>query len=352
MMDPASTRSLEEKAQRLRAARLSLVAGVLICAGKFAAVAITGSSAVLSDAMESIVNVAASTLMLGSIIVAAQPADRNHPYGHGKAEFVSAGIEGTLIAIAGLIILAYASYELWVGPTVQRIGLGLWVLGAVTLLNAALGSYLIRVGRQTRSLALEADGKHLMADVVTSVGVFVGLGAVMLTGWTILDPLIAIVVAFHIFYVGWKLFRQALGGLMDEADPATLERVASTLEAQRAPWWIDVHSLRVRRSGSEVLTDFHLAVPRFYDADQLHEIHDDLYPIMFEATGAPGEMIVHFDPCRPRQCSSCAMEDCPRRSAALVERHPLDMKSVTREDEMLDTGEPLTGSGAVQVGEP
>jgi len=346
MEGAAANRSVEEKAERLRAARLSLFAGILICGGKFAAVAVTGSSAVLSDAMESIVNIAASALMLASIVVASQPADRNHPYGHGKAEFVSAGIEGTLIAIAGLVILAYASYELWVGPEVQRIGIGLWILGFVTLLNAALGTYLIRVGRRTRSLALEADGRHLMADVVTSVGVFLGLGAVMLTGWTILDPLVAIAVALHIFYVGWRLFREALGGLMDEADPALLQQVAEALEAQREPWHVDIHSLRVRRSGPEVQTDFHMAVPRFYDADQLHDIHDDMYCIVFGATGAAGEMIVHFDPCRPRQCDSCAMEECPRRSAPMVERHPLDLQWVTREDEVLETGEPMTGSGA------
>jgi len=333
----------KQTAERLKAARLSLVAGFVLCGGKFLAFALTGSSAVLSDAMESIVNVVASGLMLTSIIIAAQPADRNHPYGHGKVEFVSAGVEGTLIAIAGLIILAQASYELWIGPEVHQIGLGLWLLGGVTVLNALLGTHLIRVGRRTRSLALEADGRHLMADVVTSIGVFVGLGAVALTGWMALDPLIAIALAAHIFYTGWKLFREALGGLMDEADPAMLEEVAGVLERERAPWLIDVHSLRMRRSGSAAYTDFHVALPRYFDADRLHDIHDDLFARVLDATGGSGEVIVHFDPCRPRQCTECAMPECPQRSADLEGRSPLSVLRVTRADEMLDTGTPVRG---------
>ncbi|MBW2712430.1 MAG: cation transporter, partial [Deltaproteobacteria bacterium] len=244
MSDPESPSSPELDKVRLRAARLSLVVGLLICLGKFLAFWITDSSAVLSDALESVVNIVASGLMLVSIIVAAQPADKNHPYGHGKVEFVSAGVEGTLIFIAGLLILAQAFHEIWVGPQVENVGAGLWLLAGVTLLNAWLGWHLIRVGRVTHSPALEADGHHLLTDVVTSLGVMVGLGLVALTGVMLLDPLTAIALAIYILYTGGKLFRGALGGLLDEADPAVLQRITNSLEENRKPWLIGAHSLR------------------------------------------------------------------------------------------------------------
>jgi len=329
--------------QRLRAARASLVFGVLIGIGKFVTFGVTGSSAVLSDAMESLVNIAASALMLTSVTVAALPADRNHPYGHGKIEFLSAGAEGALIAVAGLLIVGQACFELWVGPEVRQIGMGLWLLGGVTGCNAVLGLYLIRVGRRTHSVALEADGHHLLADVFTSVGVLVGLAAVWATGWMVIDPLIAIAVAVHVFYTGWRIVREAIGGLMDETDPEMLAKVAGELERQREPWLIDIHTLRLRRSGVDYYTDFHVAIPRYFDADRLHAIHDQLCDLINEATGrgSRGDVIVHFDPCRSRQCEECAVMSCALRQRPFVQRNVLTVARVTREDEILDTGQPV-----------
>ncbi len=344
MSDSKSPSFSERNVIRQRAARLSLVVGLLICFGKFLAFWITDSSAVLSDALESIVNVVASGLMLISILVAAQPADENHPYGHGKVEFVSAGVEGTLIFLAGLLILGQAFHEIWVGPQVKHIGTGLWLVAGVTLLNAWLGWHLIRVGRSTHSPALEADGRHLLTDVVTSVGVMLGLGLVALTGLMILDPLTAIVLAMYILYTGGKLFREALGGLLDEADPALLQCITDTLEENREPWFIGAHSLRVRRSGSHYHTDLHVEVPRYLDADRLHDIHDQVSNQICEATGSSAEAIVHFDPCRPRQCHRCAMDPCPKRQFPLERRDPLSFSEVTREDENLETGAPVNTS--------
>jgi cation diffusion facilitator family transporter len=333
------------RALRTRAARLALASGVLICAGKFAAFGITGSSAVLSDAAESIVNVAAAALLLYSIALAALPADRNHPYGHGKVEFFSVGVEGTLIVIAGLLVLAEALHALWTGPEVRRVGTGLWILASVTVLNGALGSYLIRVGTQTHSLALVADGRHLMTDVLTSAGVLTGLGAVALTGWVVLDPLVAIGVASHILHAGWKLLREGIRGLMDEADPDTLQRIVEAVERRREPWYIDVHSLRAWRSGRDQHADLHLVVPRYFDAEQLHDIHDAVIRVVLSSIRAPGDAIVHFDPCRPRQCPGCEMRDCRVREAPFSGREPLTLDGATREDETLDTGTPVSEIG-------
>jgi cation diffusion facilitator family transporter len=326
----------------LRAGRLALGLGLLVFLGKLGVYAATGSTAVLSDALESIVNVVAAGLLLYSLIVAARPADRDHPYGHGKVEFFSSGVEGALIAVAAILILAEATRALWVGAEVRHLDAGLIGLAALTVVNAWLGLSLIRTGRRAHSVALVADGQHILTDVWTSVGVLIGLLAVRLTGWVALDPLVAIAVAMNILRMGWKLVRQAVGGLMDEADEGSLQQVAAALEAHRRPWWIDVHGLRTFGSGALRHTDFHLAVPRFFDAERLHQVHDELRRVVTEATGMLGDVIVHFDPCRPRQCSSCAMPDCPVRASACQSTTPITSERAARGDERLDSGDPVS----------
>jgi len=325
-----------EIAARTFAGRISLAVGCVVLAGKVCAYLLTGSSAVLSDALESIVNVVAAALLLYSLAVAARPADRDHPYGHGKVEFFSAGVEGTLIAVAAVLILIQAGRELWTGPHIRRIDLGLILVTILTALNAGLGLYLLRVGRRTHSIALQADGHHVLADVVTSVGVVVGLALVWVTGWKPLDPLVAIAVALNILRTGWALLRGAVGGLMDEADDAFLEAAARALDAKRPDWMIDVHSLRAWRSGAIHHTDLHLCVPRYYDADRLHGIDDEITDAILAATDRPGDVIVHFDPCRPHQCPACAMSDCPVRAAPFAQRAPLTLERAVREDEPPD----------------
>jgi len=335
----------EDLALRLRAGRLSLGIGGVVFAGKLAAWAFTGSTAVLSDALESVVNVVAAGLLLWSLAVAARPADRSHPYGHGKVEFFSAGVEGTLIGVAAALIVVEAVHELLVGPAIRNADAGLLLVTVLTGMNAALGVYLVRVGRRTHSLSLLADGQHVLADVVTSVGVVAGLAAVWLTGWALLDPLIAIAVALNILRTGFLLLRQAIGGLMDEADTGSLARMADALEDARAPHWIDVHGMRSWRSGHVQHVDLHMAVPRYFDADRLHRVDEEVSALLLGATGLPGDVIVHFDPCRPRQCPGCGMSDCPVRSAPFEKRESLSLERVTRGDETLDGGRPLFAPG-------
>ncbi|MEN8181749.1 MAG: cation diffusion facilitator family transporter [Myxococcota bacterium] len=333
-------------AARLRAGGLALGVGFLVFLGKLAVYTATGSTAVLSDALESVVNVVAAALLLYSLIVAARPADRDHPYGHGKVEFFSSGVEGALIAVAALLILVEAGRALLLGPEVRNLDTGVVALAGITLVNGALGMVLIRTGRRAHSVALVADGQHVLTDVWTSVGVLAGLLAVRLTGWTPLDPLMAIAVAINILRMGWKLVRAAIGGLMDEADQDLLSRVASILEVRREPWWIDVHGLRTFGSGALRHTDLHLAVPRFFDAERLHAIHDEVRRVVNEATGMPGDVIVHFDPCRPRQCPSCTLSECPVRAGPFVARAPITWEAAVRGDEQLDSGDPIPGEEA------
>lgn len=336
----ATTAPLEHGA-RLRAGRIAFAGSIAILGAKLAAWLLTGSTAVLSDALESFVNVAAGAILLFSLHLAAQPADRNHPYGHGKVEFFSAGVEGTLIALAALLIGWEAVNALIAGPQLRQLDLGLALVSAATAGNAWIGAYLIRVGRRAHSLALVADGRHLLTDVVTSVGVLVGLLAVRITGWAPLDPLIALAVAGHILVTAYRLGREAVRGLMDEADPAVLREMVEALERERPPWWIDAHSLRAWRSGPIEHADLHLVVPRYFDADRLHEVDRAVEDVLLAATGRPGEAIVHFDPCRPRHCAGCAVEACAVREAPFVSRRPLTLERATRGDEALESGAPV-----------
>jgi len=334
-------RSVVADPARMRAGWVSLVLGTAICAGKFVASGLTGSTALLSDAMESIVNVVAAGLLLYAVYVAARPADRDHPYGHGKVEFFSAGVEGALIAVAAVTILYQAGVDLVRGPSLRRLDLGIAIAAGLAALNAGLGAYLVRVGRRTGSAAVVADGRHVLTDVVTTVGVIAGLAAVHFTQWPRLDPLVAIAVALSILRTGWELLRGAVGGLMDEADVRLLGPICDALERERDDAWIDVHSLRSFRSGAVQHTDLHLTVPRYFDADRLHAVSDHLREVIVAAAGRPGDVIVHFDPCRPRQCPGCAMPACPVRSAPLVAREPIELERALRGDERLDSGAPI-----------
>jgi cation diffusion facilitator family transporter len=327
----ASTRSA-----RLRAGWVSLAIGVCVFAGKFAAYLLTGSSAIFSDAMESVVNVVAGALLVLSLAIASRPADRDHPYGHGKVEFFSAGIEGTFIGVAALLILVQAIHELVRGPELQRLDLGLALVGGFSLVNAALGVYLVRTGRRTHSMALEADGVHVLTDVWTSAAVFLGLAAVWITDWLVLDPLVAILAAANILREGYKLARNAVQGLMDQADEDLLARIVRILEKRREPEWIDIHGLRAWRSGASVHVDFHMSVPRYLDVERLHAIHDRVETALLDADRLPfGDVVIHFDPCEPADCPDCGMPDCPVREAGCVGRAPLSVERATRSDEAI-----------------
>jgi len=329
--------------ERIRAGWVSLVAGTVICAGKFTLAELTLSTALFSDALESVVNVVAAGLLLFSMKVAARPPDADHPYGHGKVEFFSAGVEGALIAVAAVLILVEAVRELIAGPQIERLDLGILAGIGLAGANALVGVYLVHTGRRTHSLALEADGRHVLTDVFTTVGVVAGLVLVRLTGIVALDPLMAILVALSILRTGARLLRDAVGGLMDEADEPLLAGICDALEDAREPGWIDVHGLRVFRSGATHHVDFHLAVPRYFDADRLHEMNDRLEGLVDGAIPGASELIVHFDPCRPRQCGVCAMEACPVRAAPYSAREPFALADARRVDEALESGHPLPG---------
>ncbi|MEM7203178.1 MAG: cation diffusion facilitator family transporter [Planctomycetota bacterium] len=318
---------------RLRAARWSLAVGLLVFGGKLAAYLLTDSTAVFSDAMESVVNIAAAAVLLLSLRLAAQPADRDHPYGHGKVEFFSAGIEGAFLLGAGIWIAVEAVGAFVVGSTVHSLNIGVAFLVGFSVINAALGVHLVRTGEATHSLALVADGKHVLADVWTTAGVIIGLAAVEVTGWGVLDPLIALAVAVNIMRESRNLLREAVRGLMDEADEPLLEEIAASFDVGRPAEWIDVHGLRSRRSGPLVHADLHLVVPRYFDVQRLHVLHEDIEIAVRQAVRGTAETVVHFDPCRVSDCPRCRVSHCPVRAAVPAgPGYEITLERATRSD--------------------
>jgi cation diffusion facilitator family transporter len=278
------------------AAVVSLVVGGVLLGAKWVAYWLTGSHAILSDALESIVNVAASGFALVSVVLSARPPDPKYPYGYGKIAYFSAGFEGGLIALAACAIVYEAVQGLVYGQALRQLDLGIGIIAVASLVNLALGLGLVRVGRRTQSLILTADGQHILADAYTSFGVVAGVGLVRLTGRQWLDGLVALLVGLNLLRTGYGLVREGIIGLMDRADPAMLGRVVEALQAERQPGWIDLHQLRAWQAGDRVFLDFHLVVPDHWTVSQVHDTHVRCREVLQRALGVPNEIIIHFDP--------------------------------------------------------
>lgn len=278
-----------------KAALASAGIGLVVTALKFAAWWLTGSLALYSDALESIINVAAAIFAFIALRVAAAPADAEHPYGHHKAEYFSAVIEGALIIVAALLILREAYSGILEPKPLDTPVLGLAVNGVATVVNGAWAFLLLRWGRDWRSPALVADGRHVLADVFTSVGVLVGLVAVVATGYPILDPIVAGLVALNILWSGWTMVRESVDGLMDRAAPPELARQIRALISAHGAGALEAHDVRTRHAGRATFIDFHLVVPGEMSVQESHDICDRLEnAIETEVEGAV--VVIHVEP--------------------------------------------------------
>lgn len=283
--------------QALTAARLGIATGVLVLAAKYVAWRITGSVALYSDALESIVNVLAAIGAYGAVRVSQQPPDAEHPWGHGKAEYFSAVAEGVLIAVAALAILREALPRLWEPVPAEALGVGTLFSVGATAANGAVGWLLLRAGRRAHSPALQADGVHLLTDVVTTGGVLLGVGLAKLTGWWTLDPLLAIAVALQILVVGWRLVRTSTSALLDEAVPkAALEELEALVRSHANG--ARPEGLRARRSGPRLFAEVRLLVPAQMTVGESHRICDQIENAVQEAH-PESELIIHVEPERP-----------------------------------------------------
>ncbi len=283
---------------------------------KFVAYWLTGSRAILTDAFESIINVVAGGFAFYSTYLSGLPKDRNHPYGHGKVEFFSAGLEGVLIMLAGLFIIYQVIYD-WQTPTeLHNLTGGTLLILVSTLTNALLGHWLITWGRRTRSPALLADGRHLLLDGLSSAVLLIGLVLILLTGYAWIDAFLAVGLAGFIFYSGYRLLRQSVAGLMDEADEKVLKDLQVALLAARRDGWIDLHNLRVQRYGADLHIDCHLTLPYYWHLEATHDEVKRLEEVLRQPFAQQVEIFVHADPCEAACCAHCRLARCS------VRQHP------------------------------
>ncbi|CAN5496567.1 cation diffusion facilitator family transporter [soil metagenome] len=296
----------------VRAALLALLIGAALLAVKFLAYLLTDSAAIFSDALESIVNVLAAGLALYSVILANRPADAGHPYGHGKVEFVSAGFEGGMLMLAAMVIALRAIEQFWQGAQIgeAQIPTAVGLLAATMLVNGAMGIYLVRSGRAGGSITLEADGRHLLTDAVTSVGVVIALLLVRWTAWKPIDLIAALLIAGYVAITAISLLRRSAAGLMDEQDLEDDRLLRGILDSHagaggKDPRICSYHKLRHRHSGRFHWVDFHIMVPRGWDIDRAHQVASAIeYEI--ELALREGNATAHVEPCADAKCSICA----------------------------------------------
>jgi cation diffusion facilitator family transporter len=257
-----------------------------------------------------------------------RPKDHNHPYGHGKIEYLSAGFEGALIFLAGASIIGKSIYGFFQPPQLKSLDVGAWIAGIAGAGNYIMGSILVRVGKKHNSILMVADGKHLISDTVSSAGLIAGLIIMQVTGRYWLDNVMAIVFGAVIFHTGYKLIRVSVTNLLDEADYEKLEKMVSILNQNRRPKWIDMHNLRAIKYGSQLHVDCHITLPWYDTLEQTHSevraVEDLLKANMDDET----EIFIHSDPCLPASCPICANFDCKVRQAAFVKKLEWTMANI------------------------
>jgi cation diffusion facilitator family transporter len=304
----------------LRLQRWIAIASSTLLIVKFTAYYLTHSVSILTDALESIVNVIAGFIGLYSLYVAAKPKDIDHPYGHGKAEFISAAVEGTLVLTAGLLIVYNAIKNLIYPVEISKIDLGIYLVAATAVINWILGAFALRQGKRNNSLALQASGKHLQSDMYSTAAIIVGLILISITHKVWIDGVVATAFGLFIIYTGYKIVRTSLAGIMDEADMELLEKMVNVTEANRSENWIDIHNLRVIKYGNVLHVDCHLTVPWYLNINQSHFEIDKLTKLIQNEFGESLELFVHCDGCLYEQCHICIKHDCPVRQHTFKER--------------------------------
>ncbi len=287
---------------------------------KIIAYQFTHSLSILTDALESIVNVIAGFVGLFSLYVVAKPRDLDHPYGHGKAEFVSAAVEGGLIVAAGIMIIYETVLNILQKSPIEKLDTGLILVAATAIINFIAGRICFRIGKKNNSLALQASGKHLQIDTYTTFGIVAGLIVIYFTQLYWLDKVIALTMSGVVIYNGYKIFRSSLAGIMDEADVELLKRFIKLMNDQRSENWVDLHNLRVIKYGSLLHIDCHFTVPWYLNVNEAHLEIDKLTVLSKNEMGDAIEFFVHTDGCMTFSCPICTKTDCP------VRQHPFQQK--------------------------
>lgn len=307
------------------------IVGVLLFLGKLAAWYLTNSDAVFSDAMESIVNIIAAFMGLYSLYLAAKPRDKDHPYGHGKVEFVTSGVEGILIAVAGIIIIVQAISSLLEHSIPEKLDWGIFIVAATAVINYIMGYYSYKKGVRENSLVLQSSGKHLQSDTITTGGVIISLILIYFTKWYWLDAAVAIIFGAYIIFVGYKIIRKSLSGIMDEADLDLLKYISELLNDNRKPEWIDIHNMKIQQFGSKLHIDAHITLPYYFELRDAHQQMEEVIVLIASKMDRSIEFNFHMDDCKPpMSCEICQISNCPVRERAFVKKVHWNSKNIAQ----------------------
>ncbi|SHI75001.1 cation diffusion facilitator family transporter [Cruoricaptor ignavus] len=306
------------------------VVGILLFAGKLLAWLLTDSDAIFSDAMESTVNIIAAFMGLYSLHIASKPRDSDHPYGHGKIEFVTSAVEGALIIFAGIMIIIQAGTSLAKGNELHKLDWGIFIVAATAAINYLMGYLSVQKGIRENSAVLIASGKHLQSDTITTTGVVLSLVLVYFTKIFWIDALVALFFGGYIIFVGYKIIRSSLVGIMDEADVELLSGIAEFLEKKRQPQWIDVHNMKIQQYGSSLHIDAHLTLPWYLELRAAHAEMENIVKEIAQHLDRPVEFNFHMDDCQAFSCHICTLENCPVRKQPLSQKITWNFKTITQ----------------------
>jgi cation diffusion facilitator family transporter len=316
-----------------RVQTLVVTCGIILMTGKFTAYFLTNSVGILTDAMESIVNVAAGLISLYAIRKAAKPKDDDHPFGHGKIELISASIEGILIFLAGGVIVYEGIQRLFAPSTIEKLDVGIIVIAVAGLVNYILGWYSIQQGRKYDSIALVAGGKHLQSDTYSTIGLVTGLVILYFTGLAWIDSALAIIFGGIIAFTGIGILRKTINNLIDTADVEALEKISVSISENRKADWIDIHNLKVLKYGSDYFIDCDLTLPWYYNISEGHQSCEELRACILNLFPQDALVSIHLDPCLEKYCSVCQIKDCKYRKEPFSKVVPFTLdKLITAED--------------------
>lgn len=313
---------------KINTMKLVLAISFILMGLKFLAYYLTNSSAILTDAIESIVNILAGSFALYSLYYAAKPKDEDHPYGHGKIEFLSTGVEGGMVTLAGAAMLIKGISAFFNPHDLQNLDIGLGISVFSGIVNYILARVLIKRGNQYYSSTMVSDGKHLLTDTWSSVGLVIGLVVIYFTHLFWIDYVITIGLGILIIYTGFNLVKESVFNLLDKADYVKIEHLISVLDSKRNPSWIDIHNLRVVKYGSVVHVDCHMTLPWYYTLEEAHKEVDDLDKLATLEFSHEIEFFIHADPCIPKSCFICEMPHCKVRKHDFVRRLEWNMSNV------------------------
>lgn len=328
--------TLEENKLKEKVQSWIIAIGVVLLLSKFVAFIVTNSVGILTDAMESIVNVAAGIISLYSLKMAAKPKDEAHPFGHGKSELISASIEAILIIVAGSMIVWEGFNRLSSPEMPQKLDLGIVLIAVAGVINYVMGMISIRIGKQHNSMALIAGGKHLQSDTYSTVGLVAGLVLLYITEIWWIDSALALVFGSIIIFTGISILRKTVENLMDKADFKLLDDMLGTINDHRHEDWIDIHNTKMIRYGSYFYIDCDLTMPWYYNIRQGHDTCDSLKSIILQHYSDRVIVSVHSDSCDERHCPGCAMKECPHRTTKQIYMNPITLIQLTESDEERD----------------